>query len=66
MYWLSASDRFYDGAYHVSKEEYRNLPFEQTVARQLGEPVRPEYLGIEARSVSSPTFSCFYDSLKCK
>lgn len=53
------------GVYTFSREEIRNLPFEQAIARELGEPVRENYLGATGFKVNTVTFSCFSGSSGC-
>ncbi|MDR0782111.1 MAG: FG-GAP-like repeat-containing protein [Pseudomonadales bacterium] len=62
--FLTAIEPRYNPLFPLAKiatpswEEIRNLPFEQTVARQLGEPVRQEYFDADGRTVDSVLFSC--------
>jgi hypothetical protein len=45
-----------NNTYKVATEEIRNLPFEQAVARELGEPVREKYVAT-SHIVDSVTYS---------
>ena len=53
------------GVYTLSREEVRNLPFEQNIARELGEPVTQEYFGATGFRVNTVVFSCFSGSPGC-
>jgi len=53
------------GKFRVSQEEIRNIPFEQSVARQLGEPLRYQYLDAQPYKAPSVTFGCFAGAPGC-